>query len=305
MMSRDLARYVDQQRSLGFKFRVQHILLRGYVAFAEEHGDRHIKSARVLAWATRAPSPEQRRNRLLTVRRFALAMHAENPRHQVPAADALGHAVAKRRSPYIYDADKIARLLRAAAALQPVGSIRPTMYATHVGLLAATGMRIAEALALQLDVVTEDGLVIRETKFQKSRLLPLHTTARQALDGYLVARRSLTTTLDHALFVSVAGGALPYNTVRGIFLQLLDRTNLRGAHLGRDPRIHDLRHTFAVRSLEQCRHDRAAVFRHLVALSTYLGHAHVTDTYWYLQATPVLMGQIAEAGEALLQGGAA
>jgi hypothetical protein len=135
MMSRDLARYVDQQRSLGFKFRVQHILLRGYVAFAEEHGDRHIKSARVLAWATRAPSPEQRRNRLLTVRRFALAMHAENPRHQVPAADALGHAVAKRRSPYIYDADKIARLLRAAAALQPVGSIRPTMYATLFGLL--------------------------------------------------------------------------------------------------------------------------------------------------------------------------
>ena len=304
MMSRDLARYVDQQRSLGFKFRVQHILLRGYVAFAEEHGDRHIKSARVLAWATRAPSPEQRRNRLLTVRRFALAMHAENPRHQVPAADALGHAVTKRRSPYIYDADKIARLLRAAAALQPIGSIRPTMYATLFGLLAATGMRIAEALALQLDDVTEDGLVIRETKFQKSRLLPLHTTARQALAGYLVARRLLTT-LDRALFVSVAGGALPYNTVRGIFLQLLDRTNLRGAHSGRDPRIHDLRHTFAVRSLEQCRHDRAAVSRHLVALSTYLGHAHVTDTYWYLQATPVLMGQIAEAGEALLQGGAA
>jgi integrase len=241
MLSRYLARYVDQQRSLGFKFRVQHLLLRGYVAFAEERGDRHIKSARVLAWAARAPSPEQRRNRLLTVRRFALAMHAENPRHQVPAAAALGHAVAKRRSPYIYGADEIGRLLHAAAALQPTGSIRPTMYATLFGLLAATGMRIAEALALQLDDVTADGLVIRETKFQKSRLLPLHTTARQALAGYLVARRSLTT-LDRALFVSVAGGALPYNTVRGIFLQLLNRINLRGAHSGRDPRIHDLRH---------------------------------------------------------------
>ena len=304
MMNRDLARYVDQQRSLGFKFRVQHILLRGYVAFAEERGDRHIKDARVFAWAARAPSPEQRRNRLLTVRRFALAMHAENPRHQVPAADALGHAVAKRRSPYIYGADEIVRLLRAAAALQPTGSIRPKMYATLFGLLAATGMRIAEALALQLDDVTADGLVVRETKFQKSRLLPLHTTARQALDGYLGARRSLHP-WDRALFVSVAGGALPYNTVRRIFLQLLDRINLRGAHSGADPRIHDLRHTFAVRSLEQCRHDRAAVSRHLVALSTYLGHAHVTDTYWYLQATPVLMGQIAEASEALLQGGAA
>ncbi|UGX94262.1 hypothetical protein G6321_00053490 [Bradyrhizobium barranii subsp. barranii] len=93
--------------------------------------------------------------------------------------------------------------------------------------------------------------------------------------------------------------------MRRIFLQLLDSTNLRGACAGRDPRIHDLRHTFAVRSLEQCRHDRAAIARHIVALSTYLGHAHVTDTYWYLQATPTLMGQIAEAGEALLTGGAA
>lgn len=259
-----------------------------------------------MSWhgAARAPSSEQRRIRLLTVRRFALAVHAENPRHQVPAADALGTAVVKRRSPYIYSADEIARLLRAAAALRPAGSIRPTMYATLFGLLTATGMRIAEALALQIDDVTSDGLVVRQTKFQKSRLLPLHATARLALDRYLVARRSLAT-IDCALFVSVAGQSLPYNTVRRTFLQLLDGTNLRGAYSGRDPRIHDLRHTFAVRSLEQCRHDHAAVARHIVALSTYLGHVHVTDTYWYLQATPVLMGQIAEAGETLLIGGAA
>jgi integrase len=304
MLNRDLARYVDQQRSLGFKFRVQNILLRGYVAFAEELGDRHIKSTRVLQWAAHAPSPEQRRNRLLTVRRFALAMRAENPRHQVPAADAFGHAAAKRRSPYIYSADEIARLLRASGALQPEGSTKAIMYATLFGLLAATGMRIAEALVLQIDDVIADGLVVRESKFQKSRLLPLHATARQALDRYLVARQRLAAT-DRALFVSVAGRPLSYNTVRGVFLQLLDRTNLRGAHSGRDPRIHDLRHTFAVRSLEECRHDRAAVARHIVALSTYLGHAHVTDTYWYLQATPALMSQIAEAGAALLRGDAA
>ena len=102
---------------------------------------------------------------------------------------------------------------------------------------------------------------------------------------------------DHAPWVA--------EFTRNVFLRLLDRTGLRGAHAGRDPRIHDLRHTFAVRSLEQCSHDRTVVARHIVALSTYLGHAHVTDTYWYLQATPVLMGQIAEAGEALLTGGAA
>src|SRR5258707_6361522 len=110
MLSQYLAKYVDQQQSLGFKFRVQQILLRGYVGFAKERGDRHIRSARVLAWAARAPSPEQRRNRLLTVRRFALAMHAEDPRHQGPAADAFCHAVVKRRPPDISSAEENARL---------------------------------------------------------------------------------------------------------------------------------------------------------------------------------------------------
>jgi integrase len=304
MLSRDLACYIDRKRSLGFKFHNQNVLLRGFVRFAEERGDRFISSARVLAWAARAPSPEHRRTRLLTVRRFALALHAENARHQIPQADALGRATSKRRPPYIYRSDEIVRLLHTAAALEPAGSIRPILYTTLLGLIAATGMRIAEALALQLDDVTADGLVIRETKFQKSRLLPLHATVRQALDRYLIDRRKLSTA-DRALFISAGGRSLPYNTVRNVFLQLLDRIGLRGAHSGRDPRIHDLRHSFAVRSLEQCSHDRSAVARHIVALSTYLGHAHVTDTYWYLQATPVLMGQIAEAGETLLVGGIA
>jgi integrase len=304
MLSRDLACYIDRKRSLGFKFHNQNVLLRGFVRFAEERGDRFISSARVLAWAARAPSPEHRRTRLLTVRRFALALHAENARHQIPQADALGRATPKRRPPYIYRSGEIVRLLRSAAALEPAGSIRPVLYTTLLGLIAATGMRIAEALALQLDDVTADGLVIRETKFQKSRLLPLHATVRQALDRYLIDRRKVSTA-DRALFISAGGRSLPYNTVRNVFLQLLDRIGLRGAHSGRDPRIHDLRHSFAVRSLEQCSHDRSAVARHIVALSTYLGHAHVTDTYWYLQATPVLMGQIAEAGETLLVGGIA
>jgi integrase len=174
------------------------------------------------------------------------------------------------------------------------------MYTTLFGLIAATGMRIAEAL-VQLDDVILDGLVVRESKYHKSRLLPLHATTHQALDRYLIARRQVAVA-DRALFISVAGESLPYDTVRNVFLRLLDRTKLRGAHAGRDPRIHDLRHAFAVRSLEHCSHDRTAVARHIVALSTYMGHAHVTDTYWYLQATPVLMDQIAEACEALIGG---
>jgi integrase len=304
MLSRDLARYVDQKRSLGFKFETQNFVLSSFVRYAKERGDRYVRNARVLAWAAQAPSPEHRRVRLLTVRRFALVLHAENARHQVPARDALGQASAKRRPPYIYSPDEIERLLRAAAALLPADSSRPIVYATLLGLIASTGIRIAEALALQLDDITADGLIIRESKFHKTRLLPLHVSTRNALDRYLIARHEVAMA-DRALFISAAGKRLPYTTVRNVFLKLLDRTGLRGANAGRDPRIHDLRHTFAVRSLERCGLDRIAVTQHMVALSTYLGHVHVRDSFWYLQATPVLMGQIAEAGEALLKGGVA
>jgi len=304
MMRKELARYIGLKRSLGFQFRCQHGLLKGFVAFAAERGDRYVRTARALEWAALAPSPAQRRRRLLTLRRFALAMHAENARHQIPAGDALGSADFRRRSPYIYSTKEIARLIGAASALEPAGTIRPVMYATLIGLIASTGMRISEALALQVDDITADGLLVRKTKFQKSRLLPLHATTRRALDRYIAVRKELGV-VDRALFPSISGKPLPSRTVHGVFQQLLRRTGRKGANAGRDPRIHDLRHTFAVRSLERCRHDAGEVARHIVALSTYLGHAQVTDTYWYLQATPVLMDQIAKANEALLLGGTA
>src|SRR5262249_24107143 len=146
-------------------FQSQNIVLSSFVRFAKERGDRYIRNARVLAWAAQAPSPEHRRARLLTVRRFALVMNAENAHHQVPAGDALGQASPKRRPPYIYSPDEVEQLLRAAAALLPADSNRPIMYVTLLGLIAATGIRISEALALQLDDITADGLVIRESKF--------------------------------------------------------------------------------------------------------------------------------------------
>ncbi|MEY8802252.1 tyrosine-type recombinase/integrase [Leisingera sp. XS_AS12] len=301
MLSQNLAHHAELQHKLGFKFRVQHTLLKSFVAFAEGRGDRYVHTARVLEWAAFAPSPRQRRNRLLTVRRFALALSAENRRHEIPPADALGHGPSERRIPYIYSADEIAALMQAASSLKPTSSIRPQMYETLFGLLAATGMRISEALALRLDDVIADGLLIRQTKFQKSRLLPLHRTTWDALDRYLLARRRVGT-LNSALFVSAAGTPPAYSTVIAVFLQLARSIGLRGGPGQPGPCIHDLRHTFAVRSLEQCGQNRDAVDRHIVALSTYLGHAHVTDTYWYLQATPILMRQIAAAGEAMHKG---
>ena len=172
------------------------------------------------------------------------------------------------------------------------------------GLIAATGLRISEALAIRLSDVTDDGLTIVQTKFKKSRLLPLHPTTRLALDGY-IARRLKAQSLSDALFITHHGTPPAYPTVKNVFLQIARSIGLHGTPGSRRARIHDLRHTFAVRSLERCAHDAEAVARHITALSTYLGHAHVTDTYWYLQATPELMAHMADAGEALHRGGAA
>ena len=304
MLSQLLADHAALHRALGFKFRTPGILLRNFVTFAEHRGERVVTTTTVREWALQAPSPEQRRNRLLTVRRFAIALHAEDPRHEVPSADLFGRASHRRRTPYIYDPGDIRRLIDAAHRLGPDGSIRPITYATMFGLIAATGMRVSEALAIRLPDVTDDGLIIAMTKFKKSRLLPLHSTTRRALDGYLAIRLKEASSSD-ALFISHQGTPLAYPTVITVFLQIIRSIGLRGAAGSRGPRIHDLRHTFAVRSLERCAHDAQAVARHITALSTYLGHAHVTDTYWYLQATPELMAHMAEAGEALHRGEAA
>jgi integrase len=302
MLRDDLARYVALHEALGFKFRTQRILLRLFVVYAEHHGDEVINSDRVISWAIEAPSPEQRRNRLLTVRRFAIAMYAENSQHGVPAADALGRGLFRRTLPYIYSGGEILKLMAAAAALGSPGTIRPLTYTTLFGLLAATGLRISEALALRLCDVTEDGLIINQTKFKKSRLVPLHDTTRAAIDRYLSVRVAIFADVD-SLFISKTGRPLGYDTVSGLFRRLSRKIGLRGEPGRPGPRIHDLRHTFAVRSLEQCPCNDAAVSRHILALSTYLGHAHVADTYWYLQATPGLMAQIADASETFGRGG--
>ena len=301
MLIDDLAQHIALHDALGFKFRTQRLLLRSFVTFAEREGDRFITTERVLAWAVQAPSPEQRRNRLLTVRRFAIAMHAEDRHHEIPAADALGRGLFRRKLPYIYTAVEIQQLMAAAASLPPAGTMRPLTYAMLFGLLAATGMRISEALALRLRDVTEDGLIVGKTKFHKSRLIPLHATTRMALNDYLAARLPIATCSD-AVFIANTGLVPAYATTVSIFLRLARKIGLRGGPGQPGARIHDLRHSFAVRSLEQCPRDSNAVSRHILAFSTYLGHAHVTDTYWYLQATPILMTQIAEAGAALQRG---
>jgi integrase len=202
--------------------------------------------------------------------------------------------------PHIYSPDEIHLLLEAAGRLGPMGSIRGRTYVTLFALLVATGLRISEALGLDLGDITADGLVVRHTKFRKSRLVPLHPTAVDGLELYL-SLRSQRSADDHAVFLSLRDKRLCYTLVNHVFLELMRSIGLRGKPGVPGPCIHDLRHTFAVRSLEGCRGGSTEIARHILALSTYLGHAHPSDTYWYLQATPRLMVSIAEAGEILFK----
>ena len=167
-------------------------------------------------------------------------------------------------------------------------------------LLSATGLRSSEAIRLNIEDITADGLLIKSTKFRKDRLVPIHASAQQALKQYVNDRRQLNC-FEPALFVSNQGTRLSYSTILSIYAQLMRTIGLRGKPGKPGPCLHDLRHTFAVKSLEQCTGTHTEISRHITALSTYLGHAHVSDTYWYLQATPLLMAQIATAQETYYQ----
>jgi integrase len=204
--------------------------------------------------------------------------------------------------PHIYAPTEIAAILAEAKQLQPAGSLRPHTFYTLFGLVAACGLRISEALALQIDDIRPDGLYIRETKFRKSRLVPLHPTTSQQLVLYL-NRRQLLTRVETRVFVSLRRKPLRYTTVNDTFLFLLRKLGLRAGPGQPGPRLHDVRHTFASRALESSPDEPSRISRHMLALSTYLGHAHVTDTYWYLQSTTHLMTGIADDCQAYLEGG--
>jgi integrase len=298
MLRIDIDRYIELHRELGYKFKLQACYLRHFATFAEETGDEFVRSETALHWASDAPSVEQRRERLAVVRRFALRMKLENRRHEIPPAQVFGRSSRRRRIPHIYSPDEIRRLLEAAMALGPSGTIRGQTYATLFALIASTGLRISEALKLDIEDISSDGLLVRHTKFRKTRLIPLHDTVTEGLDRYLLLRSQISTD-DSAVFLSLWQSRLSYSRANQTFLQLTRSIGLRDKPGLSGPCIHDLRHTFAVRSLERCSGDSADVARHVLALSTYLGHAHPSDTYWYLQATPKLLTNIAEAGEIL------
>jgi len=304
MLRQELKRYVELKLSLGFRFADQARLLGRFVHFAEERGDELIRTARVIEWLFHAPSRQRKHDWLIIVRHFAIWLHAEDDRHEIPPPDAVGRVVRARPLPHIMSPEDISRIVHAAGGLEPEGSFRSVMYPALFGIMAATGIRISEAIALVFDDITEDGIIIRQTKFRKSRLVPLHETSRKALDSYLIERKRLGGSSD-SVFVVNTGRTPDRSTVSRVFLAIVRSLGLKGGPGHRGPRLHDLRHSFAVRCLEQCGGDRETINRRIAALSTYLGHACVSDTYWYLEATPLLMKQIAQAGEHQYRGAGA
>ena len=297
--------YLDLRRATGFKLRATESRLRSFVRAAEARGETHIRTETALAWAATARSAAERHNRLRDLVLFARHMRAEDPTHELPPE----HAFPNRypaRLPHIFTDDQVARILRAASRLGPEDTSRAETYWTLFGLLVATGLRIGEALRLKIGDFTADGLLVRNTKFRKSRLVPLHPTTVAVLAGYRGRWRAVADD-DAPFFVSPKEEALAYSTVYDTFRAILRRVDLwpdaTVEPRRSSPHLHDIRHTFAVRVLEDCPDARSAINRHMLALSTYMGHCSASSTYWYLHATPRLMTGIADACEAWHAGG--
>ena len=181
-------------------------------------------------------------------------------------------------------------------------TFRGHTYKTFFALLACAGLRVSEAIHLCFQDITTDGLVVRCSKFRKSRLVPLHETTQAGMEQYLKRRRAYTPLDDH-VFVSLRRRPLLLHDAETAFHDIAEKISLpRGAGLPR-PTIHSLRHTFAVRALETCPDGRDRITKHMLALSTYLGHSKVAHTYWYLEATPDLMRNIADSCQSFFTGG--
>jgi integrase len=290
-----LDEYLAVRRALGIELRLAGRLLQRFVDFAERTGAVSITAELALEWATQPADaqPAQWANRLGMVRRFAQYCSSLDPRTAVPPPDLLPFRV-RRPSPYIYRDEEITRLIQAARELPSQTGLRPHTYATLFGLYAVTGMRTNEPLRLNRDEVdlANGVLTVRGTKFGKSRYVPVHLSTRRALQRY-AARRDRLCRNPHSpsFFLSERGTRVTEWSVRWTFVNLSRQVGLRRPGDSRGPRLLDLRHRLAINTLVRWYSRGVDVERHLPELSTYLGHAHISDTYWYLTATPQLLRQ--------------
>lgn len=288
--------YLEERRDLGFALTIPGSQLRAFAHFADASGHRGPLTRELITrWArgeAKRATPLTWAKRIETVRPFAKHRARVEPGTYVPDADTYG-PTRRRLAPHLYTDREIVDLLAAAGRLSPKGTLRPATYRTLLGLIAATGLRLSEALRLKCaDVDLDVGmLTVRQTKFAKSRLVPLHPTTVLALKQYLALRqRHVPVVKDGPFLVHSTKGTAPHKrTVHWVFDRLRKELGwtARGGHAA--PRIHDLRHTFICRRVRLWHEHGADIDNAMVALSTYVGHAKVSDTYWYLTAAPDLM----------------
>jgi integrase len=286
-----LVNYVTVRRALGYKLKRTEQLLHQFLTYVEQRGETRLRVPTMLAWATQ-PGGEGSgwaAYRLGIVRRFAVHLHAIDPATEVPPMDVLPWRQA-RATPYLYSAHELNAVLAATTMLRT--SHRAATYRTLIGLLVVTGMRVGEALALDRNAIdaAECVLTVRDTKFGKSRELPVHASTLAALRAYLQrGDRPRAARHTAAVFVSRAGTRLLYGNVQWTFQRLVRHAGLMPRSAMCRPRIHDLRHRFAVRTLLEAYQSGADVQARVAVLSTYLGHVDPRQTYWYLSAAPELL----------------
>lgn len=292
-LRRAVEEYLTMRRSLGFKLRDMGYNLHHFVSFMEQQGASIITVELAIRWAQQPQGvqPAHWATRLSHVRSFARYWSAIDPRTEIPPMGLLPYRT-KRATPYIYSDEEIEQLLNAAKNLPPLTGLRPWTYYTFFGLIAVTGMRISEIIHLECGDIDLDQmlLTVRLTKFNKSRLIPLDPSTVKKLKLYLQQRdRLCTRSPTSRFFLSNSGTPLTGYMVRWTFVKISRQIGLRKVGDSYGPRIHDLRHRFAVTTLLHWYRTGVDVEQRLPVLSTYLGHAHVTDTYWYLSAIPELL----------------
>jgi integrase/recombinase XerD len=288
--------YLQVRRALGFKLVGEGQLLREFVACAEAAGQRTITTQFALQWARRPANASRNylSRRLRAVRGFARYLHAFDPTCDVPPIELLP-ASKHRPAPYLYRDEEILALMAAAGGLRP--PLRAATFQTLIGLLACTGLRIGEAIRLDREDFdsTHGLLVVRDSKFGKSREVLLHESAARALVDYGERRDRLWPhAKERSFLITTLGTRLCHPTVYVPFRALLDQAGIRHQSPSRRVRIHDLRHSFAVKTLLGWYRDGDDVAARMPLLSTYLGHVDPAATYWYLSAAPELLALAAE-----------
>lgn len=301
-----LADYLAVRRILGYRLARAEKLLAQFLTFIEGRGEEHLTIQSAIAWAT-APEnadPSWQSCRLSNVRRFALHLRGIDPDTEVPPTNILP-CRSHRATPYLYSAEEISALMAATTILR--GSHRQATYRTLIGLLAATGMRIGEAIRLDQHDFDSDSAVItiRQGKFGKSRELPLHSSVVAALSDYLHrADRPRKLAKASAIFLSPTGTQLLYVNVQNTFQRLLHDVGITPRSATCRPRLHDLRHGFAVNTILDAYNEGNDAGARLAILSTYLGHLNPANTYWYLSASPELLNLVGDRLERHLGGAA-